>query len=312
VNYLHTDKSEKDLIFTKEISGRIHEGNVKVHQSLKIDVGHASHSFINDQLNYRVDIKSPIIVLSENLSQKEIDGMLNLLDHNQKPVLFITKKTPKAIEDYLIAKNAKTSRDISLMNLSESQKNSDEVYKTLVEKLKTVDDVSFGPLQVKKADRVILLSATTYFIDSKFQNSKETKGHEIFKKLVDIHLRSPNEAWIHQFKNDIGDAYINLQESLTHGILPSIKDSFFLANKELKTYYSENSEIQRGIEVVQNAIDSTVLEKKEEISSSSETSFEDHLKESIEEGTFIPASQTTKIVGDVVTICNFLLQTNQN
>ena len=307
VTYLNKGPSPKNLIFTKEISGRIHEGTSKVHHSLVLEAGHACHSLINDELNYRVELINPTIVLVEELGSNDVENVLDSLKEKNKDLLFISKSVDNEVAKFVANLSEDSKASYSVMDLSEGDFDSNVIYDSLVTQLKSTEEHLGEKYVFKTAQRVLMKGNETYLLDPFFENFIGSKGPLRFEESVEVHLRSPNEAWIHSFMNEISDAYNNVSESLKNGILPESKTSFYLANQELKSYYSENPNVQLGMKIVQNAIDSAILENSEDVSSI-ESSFDDHLEQSIVHGTFIPATKPTKIIGDIVTICNFLFQ----
>lgn len=308
VSYLHCGESRKELVVTKEISRSSHEGTVKVQKILPIGVGHASHHYINDGLNYRVDIENPIIVLSEKLSSEDVDYVLDLTNQSGRGVIFVARLTERDVGEFILDKRMQLGTTLSLMNLSEDVMNSSEYFRRMEANLRELDiSKTNSPVKFKQAERVIMEGATTYFVDSSFEQELPNSPVSFVTELVEIQLRSPDEAWMHRYRNDVIDAYKDLEDSLKMGVLPSIKTGFFFANEELKTYYSENKAIQRGIEIVQKAMDDFISEIDEEGLSQTEVNLEDHFETSISEGTFVPTSKATKVVTDIVTICNSLL-----
>ena len=306
INYLQDDPETKDLMFTKEISGRILEGSSNVHSSLKMNVGHTSHDFINDELNYRVELDKPTIIMSEQFSLDDVQNVMGTASALSKNILVVTKSSGEGVTEKLVKLNKLGDVRFSVMDLSEGSEGSDALYDVLNSQLKDSENSSSDGYIFKTAERVLMNGDTTHFIDPFFNTLMSSDLQSYYSKLVEVHLKSPDEAWIHNFMTDIKDAHTSLQESLKNGILPESKVSFYLANQELKSFYSETPDVQTGIEVVQNAIDSTILSKEGD-KMGDESSFEDHLTHSMEDATFIPANKPAKIIGDVVTICKYLL-----
>ena len=150
---------------------------------------------------------------------------------------------------------------------------------------------------------------STTIIDSTFSINEQVQSLECLKQVVDIHLRSSNESWINKFKNDTTEAYSNIKDSKI-GILPDLITTLYFSAKNLDENASNNSMINKGIEVVSNAINSYISSISESKFEFSESSFEKEIKSWVEDGTFIPKSRAKKLIFDTVTICNFMLRNN--
>jgi hypothetical protein len=145
-------------------------------------------------------------------------------------------------------------------------------------------------------------SPYTHFIDTSFEGNETLASSNYYSDLVEVHLRSHDEAWIHSFKTDLLSAHYNLKDSLKEGILPDIKTSFFLSNEELKTYYSENDDTQMGIEVIQTSIDMFLKQVDSGADEVPSSSIEEIYEKCLSERTFIPSTKATGVVSDIVSI----------
>mmetsp|Transcript_32691 Transcript_32691/g.37335 ORF Transcript_32691/g.37335 Transcript_32691/m.37335 type:complete len:89 (+) Transcript_32691:988-1254(+) len=83
---------------------------------------------------------------------------------------------------------------------------------------------------------------SSMFFDSRFKDTTGAVPSGCLKKLVDVQLRSPNEAWIHKYKNDISECYLNLKDSIDNGVLADISSTFYFAAKELESLSCENEQ----------------------------------------------------------------------
>lgn len=312
ITFLNSGDVKRELIFTKEVVGRTNEGIAHVTPGLAVDVGHASHSFINDQTNYRVELIQPLIVMREEVTEDSAKKIVELSEQNKNGVVFITKHSNPTLKDYLVELKSKSPVNLVFMDLSESTENPEELYNNLVEGLSNseplTDEFSFV---FKSVSRLIMESNKSYFIDDSLSQLLN-QNNPLFREIVDVHLKGANETWMQKFKINVVDSYESMKDSLGYGIVPELKTSLFLANQELKEYYSENSDIQEGIEIVQKAIDSSILENLEEKVDFTDYSFELHINESLEDGTFIPRTKATKVVADIITICDFLIQSKHS
>jgi hypothetical protein len=309
VRFLNGGELNRRLMVTKEISGRLHEGSVHVQSALQVNVGHADHSYINDQLNYRVDATRPLIVLAEKLNNQIVAQVLELSNKSNRDVVFVTKACDEAAKIFLREHRAKSTKTIALMDLAEDNEQADLAFSNLSTLLRDSDDFK-SPLGVtlKTSERVILDSQVAYFVDESLTNS--SKKDVDINELVEVHLRSPDEAWIHKYKNDIIDAHSNLQDSIRTGILPEITTTFSLINQDLKDYTGDNADISRGVKIVHDSITTYLEAVQEQKVDESSLSEQNCLNASIETGSFIPHTTATKVVSDIVTICNYLIQNN--
>ena len=201
LNFLISEPDDKFLLFTKEVTTRPAEGKVNLHSGFSIDVGHKSHTFINDNINYRVDMHHPIICICDNLTMEDANKVIELSLMKRSDVLFISNKVDAQIERFLISRNSETQNWISLLKISDSKSSSDFWVNFLDKKLKDLGEVSenFKP-KLKTVDRVIMDDSSSTFIDSSFDWNKDCKEDSKFKQIVDVHLRSSNEAWINKYK----------------------------------------------------------------------------------------------------------------
>lgn len=157
VSFINEKDAKRELVVTKEISRSAHEGRMSIYPSLTFDVGHASHSFINDHLNYRVDIKDPIIVLSKDLETEAIEKVLEFSREDHRDVLFILKNTSPTIKEFLVTYNQKSENTIALMDLSEDYKHADSIFSNLLDSLRSFDRIpSDSPVKFTTSDRVIM------------------------------------------------------------------------------------------------------------------------------------------------------------
>lgn len=309
VSFLNSGASPKQLIFTKEIGGRTHEGTAEVHHILQTNVGHASHKLINDDLNYRVELNQSLIALKENLDESDLNTILNFSHAFRKDILIVSKRIDSELLHKIIELKISEDLRISVLELGDLKDKTDEQYINLIDTLPNADIPETSDFQFKTAKRILMNADTTYFFDSSFDEKSSIGSNPSLTEMVEVHLKSPKEEWTHRCMNDIIDANANYQNSLKHGLLPESRLSFYLANEELKTYYSDNSSIQEGLEILQNAIDSTVKCDSDDFSDSA-LDFKEALSKNIVDGTYVPANRPAQIVGDVVTIINFLINNN--
>jgi hypothetical protein len=142
LQFMHLGKENKKMLVTKELGGTGHVGRVDVQNSIRINSGHASYSYINDKLNYRVDLLSPIIIMSEDLSISEIEEGFKIAAELNKNLVFVTKTSQVLPDDFQNYKNKSFQKDFGLVNLSENPEECDETYTFLLEQLKNDDDVN--------------------------------------------------------------------------------------------------------------------------------------------------------------------------
>mmetsp|Transcript_32691 Transcript_32691/g.37334 ORF Transcript_32691/g.37334 Transcript_32691/m.37334 type:complete len:106 (+) Transcript_32691:613-930(+) len=102
---------------------------------LMTDVGHSSHKFINDGLNYRVDLINPMIFLSEKLTEEDVKKVVELAVIKRADVIFISKHTEPTVEEFLIRRNSETQISICHSDLSESSSGGEEAFEVLVSRL---------------------------------------------------------------------------------------------------------------------------------------------------------------------------------
>lgn len=305
VSFLNEPGCQRSLMVTKEISGRIHEGLMNVQQSLQVNAGHASYSSINDNLNYRVDISHPLIVICENLDTSTIEKSKQIAEETGKRILFISKTFNQNSNPG--EADLKILGSTPYLNLSDLSSDCDKIFVELCENLPEIGELAFDEqVHYKTSERIVMNNDSTNFFHSKFETD-EFKSHSLHQEIVEVRLRGPDETWIHRFRTDLIDAHKDLKDSLKSGVLPDIATSLSLVNKELKTYYSDNQDIQRGIEIFQRSIDEIVLEMNE-MDVHDGSLIEERINASIAEGNFIPSTKVTNVVTDIVTICNYLLQ----
>ena len=284
IDYVYSKKNRRVLV-TKEVSGYMNQGYVEVVNSIRINSGHSSYHFINDQLNYRFEAKSPVIILSDNLDENLVkDALQNLQKHLKisKNFIFVAKNVDVQAEQFLLSCKEKFGLTVSLVNLSEKNKSSKKTFEFLKENLKNLGVSSNNSkYSFKTSKRVVMENNFTYFIDPTFENNQKAASSKMYQELIEVNLKSHDETWSHALKNNIREADSNLKDSLVHGILPDMNTCFDLANQELKEYYSENDDIQSGIEIVQEAIDSFTVAVKDDSIDERFSSFGEALNKSI-------------------------------
>lgn len=314
IDYIYSQKN-RTILVSKEVSGYMNQGFVEVVNSIKINAGHSSYHFINDQLNYRFDAKSPCIILAENLNKDLAMEVLKLSEKDDK-IIFISKNVNKKVEDFLLSCKEKYGLTISLVNLSEEKSKSEGTFEFLKANLKSMKNLDEVPSEheyfVKTSKRVVMENDFTYFIDPPMGKDSETDHLEMYQELVEVHLKSHDETWSHALKSNLVEADSYMRDSLSHGILPNMNTSFDLANQKLKEYYSENDDIQRGMEIVQNAIDSFIIAVKEDVIDEKCSSLSEALEKSLKDLTFIPETKAAKVVTDIWAICLHLLSREQD
>lgn len=313
VTSLHQGETRKRLVVTKEVSGKLlHEGAVDVHPTLSIKAGYSSYSFVNDDLNYRVDLEKPIIAVSEELNFEDVDEILEVSSELNRNVVFVWLTPQNSLEKYILSKKQSSKIGWALVNLSETGNFDTESLSELADHLEPMNDVNLNSkVQLKSAERVIMDNQVTSILDSSFATKEDLKESPLFEELAEIHLRSYDEIWIHEFKNDLLEADENLKNSLENGVLPDLYVSLNLANEDLKSYYSEDPMVQRGVEIIQNSLDSLISISGNDLSNISDLSIEKVMEECASAGSFIPVTKANNIIADVVTICNHLLQNEQ-
>ena len=257
VSFLIGGEEDKYIIFTKEITEKPSEWNVALKYGIFIDAGYHSHTFINDQLNYRVDMHHPIIYISDKLTMENTKSVIKFGLMKRTDIIFISNNVDSEVQNYIISKNHETQTGISLLKLSGSNSESDSLMKLLSENLTELTEIS-GKLKLKTSERVVMESNSTTIIDSSFFLNDNIQALDWFKQVVDIHLRSYNEAWINKFKNDVTEVYANVKDSKI-GILPDLITSLYFASNEIKKLISDNSKIWKGIEIVYNSINTYTL-----------------------------------------------------
>jgi hypothetical protein len=157
VSFINEEEANRELIVTKEISRSDHEGRVYTYPSLIFKVGHASHSLINDHLNYRVDIKNPLIVLANDLESETIEKVLEYSREDSRDVLFILKNTSPSAKESLVAYNQKSKNTVALMDLSEDYQRADTIFTQISASLRKFDKItSDSPAEFSTSDRVIM------------------------------------------------------------------------------------------------------------------------------------------------------------
>ena len=147
---------------------------------------------------------------------------------------------------------------------------------------------------------------TSTFIDSSFLISKDNQDLFKIKQIVDVHLRSSNEAWINKYKNDVTEAYTELCESKID-ILADLDSSLYFASKHLGSNVTENLNLIKGFEIVMKSIQSSLNSAYINQNEPSDFSYEDILKIWKSEGTFISKSKAKRVIFDTVTIWNYML-----
>ena len=109
LNFLISDSDDKVLLFTKEVTTRPAEGRVNTHTGFSVDAGHSSHTFINDHVNYRVDMHHPIVYIWEELTLEDANKVIELSLMKRSDVIFIANKVDADIQKFLISKKFRNS-----------------------------------------------------------------------------------------------------------------------------------------------------------------------------------------------------------
>lgn len=307
IDFVNFGDTRRTLLVSKEVSGTTNESFLEVQNSLALDVGHSSYHFINDKLNYRYDVSQPIIILAENLDEDLASNVLHQLEDLSNGVVFVAKQVDKLAQNLLLSQKEESGIEVSLVDLSEEGSEGSESFEIMKNNLKDFGDASPKTgYYLKSCDRVLMDSSSTYFVDAKFDQSIEEFQSEKFQELVEVNLRSPDETWCHEVRNNVLEANTNLEDSLLEGILPGFNTTLKLANEDLKEFYSDDKHIQTGLEIVQESIDSYIKAIKED-KEDSLLSIDGALEKAISEGTFVPERKAAKAISDIWSICSYLL-----